>query len=234
MAENVKLLLVEDDPSFGTVLKDYLQINDYDVTHAIDGEEGWAKFKNEKFNLIILDVMMPKKDGFTLAKDIKESNPDIPIIFLTAKNMREDVLKGYKLGADDYITKPFSPRELSARIRTHLRRKMYYDKQQHEKKSVLTFDHLTIDLARHLVVSYGKEVDLSAKEFNLLICMAKHPGRIFSVEELYERVWGEFSFGDTRTVNVHISSLRKKIERDPAKPEFILTVRGAGYKFMNV
>src|SRR5690554_1756031 len=122
MAENVKLLLVEDDPSFGTVLKDYLQINDYDVTHAIDGEEGWAKFKNEKFNLIILDVMMPKKDGFTLAKDIKESNPDIPIIFLTAKNMREDVLKGYKLGADDYITKPFDSEVLLYKIKAIIQR----------------------------------------------------------------------------------------------------------------
>jgi len=226
-------LLVEDDPEIRNFIKLYLTKDGYEVIEVERGDLALEVFARENPDLVMLDILLPGLDGIEVCREIRKTSI-VPIIILSNKIDETDKIIGLTVGADDYITKPFSPRELSARIRTHLRRKMYYDKQQHEKKSVLTFDHLTIDLARHLVVSYGKEVDLSAKEFNLLICMAKHPGRIFSVEELYERVWGEFSFGDTRTVNVHISSLRKKIERDPAKPEFILTVRGAGYKFMNV
>lgn len=228
-----KILLVEDDPEIRNFIKLYLTKDGYEVIEVERGDLALEVFARENPDLVMLDILLPGLDGIEVCREIRKTSI-VPIIILSNKIDETDKIIGLTVGADDYITKPFSPRELSARIRTHLRRKMYYDKQQHEKKSVLTFDHLTIDLARHLVVSYGKEVDLSAKEFNLLICMAKHPGRIFSVEELYERVWGEFSFGDTRTVNVHISSLRKKIERDPAKPEFILTVRGAGYKFMNV
>lgn len=226
-------MLVEDDPEIRNFIKLYLTKDGYEVIEVERGDLALEVFARENPDLVMLDILLPGLDGIEVCREIRKTSI-VPIIILSNKIDETDKIIGLTVGADDYITKPFSPRELSARIRTHLRRKMYYDKQQHEKKSVLTFDHLTIDLARHLVVSYGKEVDLSAKEFNLLICMAKHPGRIFSVEELYERVWGEFSFGDTRTVNVHISSLRKKIERDPAKPEFILTVRGAGYKFMNV
>lgn len=228
-----KILLVEDDPEIRNFIKLYLTKDGYEVIEVERGDLALEVFARENPDLVMLDILLPGLDGIEVCREIRKTSI-VPNIILSNKIDETDKIIGLTVGADDYITKPFSPRELSARIRTHLRRKMYYDKQQHEKKSVLTFDHLTIDLARHLVVSYGKEVDLSAKEFNLLICMAKHPGRIFSVEELYERVWGEFSFGDTRTVNVHISSLRKKIERDPAKPEFILTVRGAGYKFMNV
>ena len=228
-----KILLVEDDPEIRNFIKLYLTKDGYEVIEVERGDLALEVFARENPDLVMLDILLPGLDGIEVCREIRKTSI-VPIIILSNKIDETDKIIGLTVGADDYITKPFCPRELSARIRTHLRRKMYYDKQQHEKKSVLTFDHLTIDLARHLVVSYGKEVDLSAKEFNLLICMAKHPGRIFSVEELYERVWGEFSFGDTRTVNVHISSLRKKIERDPAKPEFILTVRGAGYKFMNV
>lgn len=226
-------MLVEDDPEIRNFIKLYLTKDGYEVIEVERGDLALEVFARENPDLVMLDILLPGLDGIEVCREIRKTSI-VPIIILSNKIDETDKIIGLTVGADDYITKPFSPRELSARIRTHLRRKMYYDKQQHEKKSVLTFDHLTIDLARHLVVSYGKEVDLSAKEFNLLICMTKHPGRIFSVEELYERVWGEFSFGDTRTVNVHISSLRKKIERDPAKPEFILTVRGAGYKFMNV
>ncbi|NLI67843.1 MAG: response regulator transcription factor [Bacilli bacterium] len=233
MGLDKKILLVEDDPEIRNFIKLYLTKDGYEVIEVERGDLALEVFARENPDLVMLDILLPGLDGIEVCREIRKTSI-VPIIILSNKIDETDKIIGLTVGADDYITKPFSPRELSARIRTHLRRKMYYDKQQHEKKSVLTFDHLTIDLARHLVVSYGKEVDLSAKEFNLLICMAKHPGRIFSVEELYERVWGEFSFGDTRTVNVHISSLRKKIERDPAKPEFILTVRGAGYKFMNV
>ena len=137
-----------------------------------------------------------------------------------------DKIIGLTVGADDYMTKPFSPRELTARIRAHLRRQMYYTDQQQESQSILNFENFTIDLERHRVTCYGKEIELSAKEFSLLSYMAKHPGRIFKVEELFERVWGEYSLGDTRTVMVHISSIRKKIERDSSNPEFIITVRG--------
>lgn len=227
-----KILIVEDDSEIRNFIKLYLTNDGYTTVEVDKGDMVLEVFKQEKPDLVILDILLPGLDGIEVCREIRKTSI-VPIIFLSNKIDETDKIIGLTVGADDYMTKPFSPRELTARIRTHLRRQMYYDNKQHETQSVLTFENLTIDLERYRVTSYNQEVELSAKEFSLLAYMAKHPGRIFKVEELFERVWEEFSFGDTRTVMVHISSLRKKIEYDPSNPEFIITIRGAGYKFMN-
>lgn len=227
-----KILIVEDDPEIRNFIKLYLTNDGYKIVEVDRGDLAIEVFKRENPDLVILDILLPGLDGIEVCREIRKTSI-VPIIVLSNKIDETDKIIGLTVGADDYITKPFSPRELSARIRTHLRRQMYYTKKQQEGESVLKFENLTIDLERHRVICHNQAVELSAKEFNLLSYMAKHPGRIFNVEELFERVWGEYSYGDTRTVKVHISSLRKKIEKDPSNPEFIITVRGAGYKFMN-
>lgn len=229
---NKKILIVEDDPEIRNFIKLYLTNDGYKTVEVEQGNLALDVFKDENPDLVILDVLLPGLDGIEVCREIRKTSI-VPIIFLSNKIEETDKIIGLTVGADDYMTKPFSPRELTARIRTHLRRQMYYTEKQHESKSILTFKNLTIDLERHQVTAYNKDIELSAKEFSLLVYMAKRPGRIFKVEELFERVWGEFSLGDTRTVMVHISSLRKKIEQDSSNPEFIITVRGAGYKFMN-
>lgn len=227
-----KILIIEDDPEIRNFIKLYLTKDGYQVIEVERGDSALEVFKRENPDLVILDILLPGIDGIEVCREIRKISI-VPIIFLSNKIDETDKIIGLTVGADDYITKPFSPRELTARIRTHLRRQMYYDQRLQENESILKFDNLTIDIERHQVTAYDRDIELSAKEFSLLTHMAKHPGKIFTVEELFERVWGEFSFGDTRTVMVHISSLRKKIERDPSHPEFILTVRGAGYKFID-
>lgn len=227
-----KILIVEDDPEIRDFIKLYLSNDGYKTVEVDQGDLAVKVFHEEQPDLVILDILLPGLDGIEVCREIRKTSI-VPIIFLSNKIEETDKIIGLTVGADDYMTKPFSPRELSARIRTHLRREMYYTERQQKSQSVIKFANLMIDLERHQVIAYGEEIELSAKEFSLLAYMAKHPGRIFKVEELFEQVWGEFSLGDTRTVMVHISSLRKKIELEPSNPEFIITVRGAGYKFMN-
>lgn len=227
-----KILIVEDDTEIRNFIKLYLTNDGYRTVEVAQGDLALDVFQQENPDLVILDILLPGLDGIEVCREIRKSSI-VPIIFLSNKIEETDKIIGLTVGADDYITKPFSPRELTARIRTHLRREMYYAEQQLKSQSVLKFHNLTIDLERHQVTSYHEKIELSAKEFRLLAYMAKHPKRIFTADELYEQVWGEFCLSDSRTVKVHISSLRKKIERDTANPEFIITVRGAGYKFMN-
>lgn len=227
-----KILIVEDDPEIRDFIKLYLSNDGYKTVEVDQGDLAVKVFHEEQPDLVILDILLPGLDGIEVCREIRKTSI-VPIIFLSNKIEETDKIIGLTVGADDYMTKPFSPRELTARIRTHLRREMYYTERQQKSQSVIKFANLMIDLERHQVIAYGEEIELSAKEFSLLAYMAKHPGRIFKVEELFEQVWGEFSLGDTRTVMVHISSLRKKIELEPSNPEFIITVRGAGYKFMN-
>lgn len=227
-----KILIVEDDPEIRDFIKLYLSNDGYKTVEVDQGDLAVKVFHEEQPDLVILDILLPGLDGIEVCREIRKTSI-VPIIFLSNKIEETDKIIGLTVGADDYMTKPFSPRELSARIRTHLRREMYYTERQQKSQSVIKFANLMIDLERHQVIAYGEEIELSAKEFSLLAYMAKHPGRIFKVEELFEQVWGESSLGDTRTVMVHISSLRKKIELEPSNPEFIITVRGAGYKFMN-
>lgn len=227
-----KILIVEDDPEIRNFIKLYLTNDGYETVEVDDGKKVMEVFHAENLDLVILDILLPGLDGIEVCREIRKTSI-VPIIFLSNKIDEVDKIIGLTVGADDYITKPFSPRELTARIRSHLRREMYYTDQQQERKSILKFDNIMIDLDRHRIICNNEEIELSAKEFSLLSYMAKHPGRIFTVEELFEKVWGEFSLGDTRTVMVHISSLRKKIERDSSNPQFIITVRGVGYKFMD-
>lgn len=227
-----KILIVEDDPEIRDFIKLYLSNDGYKTVEVDQGDLAVKVFHEEQPDLVILDILLPGLDGIEVCREIRKTSI-VPIIFLSNKIEETDKIIGLTVGADDYMTKPFSPRELTARIRTHLRREMYYTERQQKSQSVIKFANLMIDLERHQVIAYGEEIELSAKEFSLLAYMAKHPGRIFKVEELFEQVWGESSLGDTRTVMVHISSLRKKIEHETSNPEFIITVRGAGYKFMN-
>ena len=224
-----KLLVVEDDPNLGEILQEYLQMKGYDTTLCRDGEEGWNKFKKDKFDLCLLDVMMPKKDGFTLAKEIKKVQEDQPVLFLTAKNQKEDVIDGLKIGADDYLTKPFAPKELSARIRALLRR-VRPSAPGHSK---LVFGNLEIIPDEGKVTLGGKDVPLTKTEFRLLCELAHDPNGVFSREVLLDKVWGHGYFGDGRLVDVHIRRLRMKVEVDPAEPTHVVTVRGLGYRLQS-
>ena len=231
MKSDKKILLVEDDPNFGRILKDYLTINNYEVTLAANGIEGFEKFNKSVFDLCILDIMMPFKDGLTLAKEIKEVNDAIPLIFLTAKNLKDDVLKGYKIGADDYLTKPFSLNELIARSRALIRRSKRNKKNIENSKTVIEFNHIKMFLEECRVTSFDREITLSPKEFKLLELFMKNPKRVWSRDLILEKIWEIDFIGDTKTVDVHVRWLREKLEEDPSAPKFLKTVRGFGYKF---
>lgn len=225
---DIKILLVEDDPSFGTVLKDYLQINEFDVTHAIDGEEGYQMYKRGNFNLIITDVMMPKKDGFTMAKEIKADNPDIPIIFLTAKNMRDDVLKGYQLGADDYITKPFDSEVLLYKIRAIIQRNgINEEKFNQDEFHIGNFDFNA--KLRQLNVN-GKHHKLSPKENELLRMLCVYKNDLMPREIALNRIWNEDNYFTSRSMDVYIAKLRKYLKDDPDVE--IVNIHGEGFRLV--
>lgn len=228
MANNIKLLLVEDDPSFGTVLKDYLQINEYDVIHAIDGEDGLEKFKKDKFNLVILDVMMPKKDGFTLAKDIKRINKDTPIIFLTAKNMKEDVLTGYKLGADDYITKPFDSEVLLYKIKAILQRNVHNDVRFEQNEFEIS--NFTFNAKLRELNIGGKKHKLSPKENELLRMLCVLKDDLMPRELALTRIWGEENYFTSRSMDVYIAKIRKLLKSDPNVE--VVNVHSEGFRLV--
>ncbi|WP_452229547.1 MULTISPECIES: response regulator transcription factor [unclassified Lacinutrix] len=225
-----RILLVEDDPNFGTVLKDYLMMNDYEVTHAKNGMEGFEKFKKDDFDLCILDVMMPYKDGFTLAKEIREKNTDVPIIFLTAKAMKEDVLKGYKVGADDYLNKPFDSEVLLMKIKAIIQRKAsdtVTDSKQFEFK-IGGFD-LNSKL-RFLTYNGGDQVKLSPKENELLRLLALHENDLMPRELALTKIWRDDNYFTSRSMDVYIAKLRKYLKLDP-KVE-ILNIHGEGFRLV--
>ena len=225
MAE--KILLVDDEESILDVSKRYLERDGYHVITAANGEEAIKIWTEEKPDLIVLDLMMPFKDGMETAEEIREID-DVPIIMLTALGQERDRLLGLTVGADDYLTKPFSPRELVLRVRNILRR----TKRQHvETATLLTFGELTIDEAKRKVTVNNDEVDLTVKEFDLLYLLASHPTRVFPRSQLIEAIWGYEFDGDGNTINVHIRRLREKIELNSAAPKWIKTVWGIGYKF---
>ena len=223
MAE--KILLVDDEESILDVSKRYLERDGYQVITASDGEEAISRWKKEKPDLIVLDLMMPIKDGMEAAEEIRAVD-DVPIIMLTALGQERDRLLGLTVGADDYLTKPFSPRELVLRVRNILRR----TKRQH-LTPLLTFGELAIDESRRKVTINGAEVELTVKEFDLLYLLASHPTRVFPRSQLIEAIWGYEFDGDVNTINVHVRRLREKIEKDSAAPIWIKTVWGIGYKF---
>ena len=225
-----KILLVEDDPNFGSVLKDYLSLNDYDVTRAKNGMEGFEKFKKDNYHLCILDVMMPYKDGFTLAKEIRERNKEVPIIFLTAKAMKEDVLKGYKVGADDYLNKPFDSEVLLMKINAIMLRKV---KDSIADSATFEFKIGSFDLNSKLrFLSYNGEepVKLSPKENELLRLLALHENDLMPRELALTKIWRDDNYFTSRSMDVYIAKLRKYLKKDE-KVE-ILNIHGEGFRLV--
>jgi len=229
-----KVLIVEDDRTLLEVLRYNLAREGYDVLTAADGSAGLETARSDKPDLVILDVMLPKMDGYEVCRILRRETT-VPIMMLTAKTEETDRVVGLEVGADDYVTKPFSMRELMARVRAMLRRTEMMKKEAESgalaPAPCLKAGDLEIDTARHKVFRSGVAVELSRMEFALLEFLARNQGQVFSRDHLLEKVWGYDFAGDTRTVDVHVSWLRHKIETDPAHPEHIVTVRGVGYKF---
>lgn len=228
--ENKKILLVEDDPNFGTVLKDYLAMNDYNVTHAKNGMEGFEKFKKDDFDLCILDVMMPYKDGFTLAKEIREKNEDIPIIFLTAKAMKEDVLKGYKVGADDYLNKPFDSEVLLMKIKAIIQRKAT-DSIADSKQFEFEIGNFFLN-SKLRFLTYKKEdpIKLSPKENELLRLLALHKNDLMARELALTKIWRDDNYFTSRSMDVYIAKLRKYLSKDDDVE--IINIHGEGFRLV--
>lgn len=227
---NKKILLVEDDPNFGIVLKDYLNMNQFDVVLAKNGMEGFEKFKKDQFDVCILDVMMPYKDGFTLAKEIREKDDQIPIVFLTAKTMKEDVLKGYKVGADDYLNKPFDSEVLLVKLKAILQRNesnSLADSKQHEFK-IGNF-HLNSKL-RFLTYKEEEPIKLSPKENELLRLLALHENDLMPRELALTKIWRDDNYFTSRSMDVYIAKLRKYLKRDEVVE--ILNIHGEGFRLV--
>ena len=223
------ILVIEDEAPIVEILKFNLTKSGYRVLTAFDGEEGYRLALSEKPDLILLDVMLPKMDGFEVCKKVREKQ-STPIIMLTARDEEVDKVLGLELGADDYCTKPFSVRELMARVKANIRR-MSADAPSNENGDLITFQNLTINPSRYEVSKDDKVIDLTLREFELLKFLAIQPGQIFTRETLLEKVWGYEYFGDVRTVDVTVRRLREKVEDNPASPNFIMTKRGVGYYF---
>lgn len=228
--EKHRVLVVDDEPGLRRMVTSYLSSDGFDVVEAADGDEGVRLFRELRPNLVLLDVVMPGLDGLEVLRTIR-SESETPVIMLTARAEEVDRVVGLTVGADDYITKPFSPRELSARIKAVLRR-WKASASVAETSDVLRFEGLRVDVGRRELLRDGEPVELSALEFDLLAALASTPGRVFTRGQLLERVWGWDYFGSDRVVDVHISSLRRKLEDQAGSPRFIATVRGVGYKFV--
>lgn len=234
---NKKILIVDDEKAIVDILNHNLRKEGYNTLQAYDGEEALKVFQTEKPDLVLLDVMLPKMDGFTVCKTIRQTT-NIPIIMVTAKEDVVDKVIGLELGADDYITKPFSVREVMARIKANLRKwngiemsKGDIENINDTRTSLLEFGPLILDTHKYETKVSGKNVDLTLREFELLKFLATQKGQVFSREELLEKVWGYEYFGDVRTVDVTVRRIREKIERNPSTPELLATKRGVGYYF---
>ena len=226
-----KILLVEDERVLAETIRYNLAREGLQVELARDGEEGLARFRAARPDLVLLDLMLPKLDGFEVCRQMRRESA-VPIIMLTARESEVDRVVGLELGADDYVTKPFSLRELVARVRANLRRmEMLRHPEPDDRPIMLRFGDVEVDLERHEARRGGQVLALKPKEYDLLVFLAQHPGRAFSRDHLLERVWGYSAAGDTRTVDVHVRWLREKIEAEPSRPRLIETVRGLGYRF---
>jgi two-component system OmpR family response regulator len=225
------ILIIEDDLSIAELQKDYLELAGFQVEICTDGIEGLKLIKENNYDLIILDIMLPSIGGYEILKSI-QADKDIPVLMVSAKKEEIDKIRGFSLGADDYITKPFSPSELVARVKSHIqnyeRLKSKFSNIKQSKRIVIR--GLEIDSDSRQVFINGLEVILTQKEFELLLLLAQNPNRVFSRDELFERIWGLDSLGDSATVTVHIGRLREKVESSSSNPQYIETVWGAGYK----
>ena len=230
MENKNKILLVEGDQNFGIVLREYLTLHDFEVTLAKNGMEGFEKFKKDNFDLCILDVMMPYKDGYTLAKEIREKNKDIPLIFLTAKTMKEDVMKGYKVGADDYLNKPFDSDVLLMKIKAIIQRKASENKNEPAKfEFEIGKFHLNSKL-RFLTFDKGEPIKLSPKESELLKMMAIYENDLMPRELALTKIWREDNYFTSRSMDVYIAKLRKYLKDDPNVE--ILNIHGEGFRLV--
>ena len=228
-SEAPRILLVDDERSVQTLLTYPLRKDGYDVISASTGQEALDRFREGQFDLVVLDVMLPEVDGYDVCRRLRAESA-VPIIMLTAKAEELDKVLGLELGADDYITKPFSMREFRSRVKAVLRR-AELSRNGDVIEEPLVHDELTIDFAKRSVELRGEPIRLTYVEFEILSALARSPGRVFSRSMLLERLWGDSSYRDPRTIDVHIRHLREKLERDPAAPELIFTVRGVGYHF---
>jgi DNA-binding response OmpR family regulator len=228
-----KILMIEDDPNIVELARIHIGDLGYSFNWAGDGEKGLRKAQEQEYDLILLDLMLPGMDGLEVCKRFRQENQKTPILMLTAKSEELDKVLGLELGADDYLTKPFSIRELIARIKAIFRR-IETERESASKADepeVLQFANIVIDTLKRKVTLENKTIDLTAKEFDLLLLFAKHPGRTYNRPQLLDQVWGYHFDGYDHTVNSHINRLRNKIEQDPANPTFIKTVWGVGYRF---
>ena len=227
-----KVLIVEDELPIAELEKDYLELSDFEVDIENDGTEGLNKAIGGTYDLLILDLMLPGTDGFEICKKVREKF-DIPIIMVSAKKEDIDKIRGLGIGADDYMTKPFSPSELVARVKAHLTRYQRLTKSGLNKNEEIEIRGIRIDKTARRVYVDGEEKSFTTKEFDLLFFLASNPNRVFTKEELFQEIWGFSSVGDIATVTVHIKKVREKVEKDTAKPEYIETIWGVGYRFKN-
>jgi two-component system response regulator RegX3 len=227
--DGVRILVADDEPSVRESVGYALEQEGFDVALAVDGDDAERKLGEGEFDLLILDIMMPGRSGLDICREMRSRSP-VPIILLTAKDAEVDKVVGLEVGADDYVTKPFSVRELLGRVRAQLRRREL-DRAAPADGATIESGDVTIDLARHLVTVRGEPVNLTRSEFQVLRLLAERPGEVFSRKQIMEELWQTEFRGDVRACDVHISNLRQKVERDAQKPELVLTVRRVGYKF---
>ena len=225
---SARILLVDDEQSIQTLLSYPLRKDGYHVTSALDGTEALRRFEEGRFDLVILDLMLPQLGGVEVCRQLR-SRSQVPIIMLTAKGSETDKVAGLEVGADDYITKPFSMREFRSRVKAALRRSRMGGKTN--GGGAIECGDLTIDFDRRMVTLADEEIKVTYVEFEILGALARSPGRVLTRETLLEHVWGDSEYRDPRTVDVHIRHLREKLERDPKEPEYLFTVRGVGYRF---
>lgn len=225
-----KVLIVEDDEAIADIEKDYLELNGFDVTVCKEGKSGLDAAMNREFDIIILDIMLPNVDGFEICKKVRETK-NTPIIMVSAKKEDIDKIRGLGVGADDYMTKPFSPSELVARVKAHLARYERLVSSNRPDNEIVEIRGIKIDKTARRVFVNGKEVIFTTKEFDLLTFLADNPNRVFTKDELFKNIWDMDSVGDIATVTVHIKKLREKIETDTSNPQYIETIWGVGYRF---
>ena len=224
------ILIIEDDNDIAEIERDYLALGGFSVTVKADGESGLAEAKSGKYDLVLLDLMLPGKDGFAVCRELRTVS-DIPILMVTTRREDVDKIRGFGFGADDYVEKPFSLSVLVARVKAHLARVERFQSQKPIQKPLLSFGDLTLNTETHRLYRKDIEIPLKNKEYELLCFLMRHPDQIFGREDLYEHIWGLESMGDNITVAVHINRLREKTEEDPQNPRLLQTVWGAGYRF---
>ena len=235
-----RVLIVEDDPAVRDVVEHALAREGMDVKAFGDAEMTLEHLRGaEPFDLVILDVMLPGMDGISLCRELRAGSAgpaltEVPVIMLTARDDETSVVVGLEVGADDYVTKPFRPRELVSRVRAHLRRQQSFTRRAAYETRKLEFPGLEVDLFRRRVLSGGSPVELTAKEFEVLALLASHPGRVYSREQIMRHLWDGDFFGEPRAADVHVQHIRSKIEPDPKNPRYVQTVRGMGYRFAEI